>query len=101
MACTRSRGSWKTTRVIEARQLEPIAIDLFDRAGASCSAVVSGVERVGREQRALPVGSTLDREAGVFRWQPGAGFIGTYQLAFDVGQCDGRVTRVEVTVSVR
>lgn len=59
-----------------------------------------GVERVGAEQRALPVGSSLDRERGMFRWQPGPGFIGIYRLSFHVGQCDGSVTRIDVDVTI-
>ncbi|MCX6582296.1 MAG: S8 family serine peptidase [Candidatus Aminicenantes bacterium] len=30
----------------------------------------------------LPIGSTLDREKGIFYWNPGPGFIGNYQLEF-------------------
>lgn len=37
---------------------------------------------VGDELRPLPVGSTLDRKTGVFYWQPGPGFLGTYNLVF-------------------
>jgi len=83
-----------------ARQLEPIEIDLSSNEPASCRAVFTGIERVGAEQRALPVGSTLDRERGVFRWQPGPGFAGTYRLSFDVGQCDGSVKRLDVDVTI-
>ncbi len=31
---------------------------------------------------ALPVGSTLDRERGIFYWQPGPGFVGEYPFVF-------------------
>lgn len=30
----------------------------------------------------LPIGSTLDRERGIFYWSPGPGFVGKYELAF-------------------
>ena len=33
-------------------------------------------------RRPLPVGSTLDAATGRFDWQPGVGFLGTYQLLF-------------------
>jgi hypothetical protein len=75
-------------------------IDLSEGEPASCRAVFRGVERVGAEQRGLPIGSSLDRERGVFRWQPGPGFLGTYHLSFDVGQCDGSVTRTDVDVTI-
>jgi hypothetical protein len=89
-----------SARQVFVRELEPIEIDLGDAEPASCRAVFSGIERVGAAERALPIGSSLDREGGVFRWQPGPGFIGTYELSFDVGRCDGSVTRVDVTVKV-
>jgi uncharacterized protein (TIGR01370 family) len=37
---------------------------------------------VGNQRRALPIGSTLDRESGIFYWQPGPGFLGRYHLVF-------------------
>lgn len=30
----------------------------------------------------LPIGSTLDKEKGIFYWNPGPGFIGNYELLF-------------------
>jgi hypothetical protein len=87
-------------RQVIARELEPIEIELGDSEPASCRAVFSGIERVGAAERALPVGSSLDRERGVFQWQPGPGFVGTYSLSFDVGRCDGSVTRVDVTITI-
>lgn len=30
----------------------------------------------------LPIGSTLDKEKGIFYWQPGTGFVGDYKLVF-------------------
>jgi hypothetical protein len=36
--------------------------------------------------RDLPDGSHLDTAAGVFTWAPGAGFFGTYRLAFEGGR---------------
>jgi hypothetical protein len=37
---------------------------------------------VGDQLKALPVGSHLDSEKGVFSWGPGPGFVGNYQLVF-------------------
>jgi hypothetical protein len=37
---------------------------------------------VGDELRQLPIGSFLDREQGIFFWQPGPAFIGEYQFVF-------------------
>jgi len=41
-----------------------------------------GYQVVGSQLRPLPIGSTLDREKGIFYWQPGPGFIGEYRLVF-------------------
>jgi hypothetical protein len=87
---------------IRVRELERIEIPLAtDDEPASCRSVFRGVERVGAAERPLPVGSSLDREGGKFVWHPGPGFIGTYRLSFDVGQCDGSVRRVDVDVTIR
>jgi hypothetical protein len=37
---------------------------------------------VGNRLRALPFGSFLDCEQGVFYWQPGPGFLGDYSFVF-------------------
>ena len=34
------------------------------------------------EGRALPLGSSLDAESGIFYWQPAAGFLGAFDLEF-------------------
>ena len=41
-----------------------------------------GFQVIGDHLRALPVGSTLDIERGIFYWQPGVGFIGDYEFVF-------------------
>jgi hypothetical protein len=41
----------------------------------------------------LPIGSTLDREKGVFYWQPGPGFAGDYTFEFLVG--DGITSKLK------
>jgi hypothetical protein len=41
-----------------------------------------GYLRVGDALTALPVGSQLDASTGVFTWQPGVGFVGSYDLVF-------------------
>jgi|GEM_PF-5210492 len=37
---------------------------------------------VGDGLKPLPIGSTLDIERGVFYWQPGPGFLGSYDFVF-------------------
>jgi parallel beta-helix repeat protein len=50
----------------------------------------------------LPIGSTLDRQRGVFYWQPGPGFIGTYRFDFAVSRgIKGKTfTRRQVVVRI-
>lgn len=43
---------------------------------------LSGYSVLNGELRRLPVGSTLDMEQGVFYWQPGPAFRGTYDMVF-------------------
>ncbi len=52
------------------------------------------------ESEPLPIGSTLDREAGVFRWIPGPGFLGRHGLHFAVTDGWRRSAVVEVTVTI-
>jgi hypothetical protein len=56
---------------VEIGELERIELDL----GAS-----SGGLLINREERSLPIGSTL--KGGVFYWQAGLGFFGDYDLIF-------------------
>jgi hypothetical protein len=58
-------------------------------------AVDEGYQLVGDDLRALPIGSTLDRENGRFYWEPPVGFLGDFDLIFvDTS------TRLDVRVTV-
>jgi hypothetical protein len=48
---------------------------------------LAGYLRAGADLGPLPIGSYLDRDTGLFTWQPGPGFINTYDLLFV--QCRG------------
>jgi hypothetical protein len=83
---------WSTVTI---RELERIRINLnpagagveeesaghFTRENAS-SIRYRGYMAVGNRWKALPIGSTLDVERGVFYWQTGPGFVGRYRLVF-------------------
>lgn len=66
---------------ITIHQLERMEIDLGVSAGAP-GENISGYLLVGNTYRPLPIGSTLDAQKGIFYWQPGPGFIGTYDFIF-------------------
>jgi hypothetical protein len=53
----------------------------------------------GSRLAALPAGSFLDKKTGEFFWQPGVGFVGTYQLVF-VRRVAGASERIPLTVDI-
>jgi hypothetical protein len=55
-----------------------------------------GSQTVNGETRGLPIGSSLDSAAGIFYWQPAAGFLGRFNLEFT--SSDGVVVPVRVIV---
>jgi hypothetical protein len=61
--------------------------------------LISGYLAIGSELKALPLGSTLDREKGKFFWLPVAGFIGDYKLSFIV-RSKGRIIRKDILVTI-
>ncbi|HLP49218.1 MAG TPA: hypothetical protein VK469_24975, partial [Candidatus Kapabacteria bacterium] len=63
---------------ITIRELERVEVDL----GVSPGGNLSGYLLVGNTHRPLPIGSTLDAGNGIFYWQPGPGFVGTYSFIF-------------------
>lgn len=63
---------------VKANQSSPYEELLPDDGNSS----YIGYLKIKNELRPLPIGSTLDSKRGVFYWQPGAGFIGDYELVF-------------------
>jgi hypothetical protein len=65
-------------RVVTVGQGERVEVRLPQVGGRS----YRGYQIVTGQQRPLPAGSSLDAKAGLFYWQPPAGFLGTFDLAF-------------------
>ncbi len=84
---------------IELKELERIEVDLSGRK-PGLGGEYSGYMVVDEQLWPLPAGSTLDPVTGTFYWQPGAGFLGYYQLAFVRELPDGSRTRRSVIVNV-
>jgi len=63
-------------------------------------ATYAGYHIVGDEWRGLPIGSSLDAQAGIFAWEPAAGFLGSYNLAFVTMGADGVPQVVQVRAVV-
>ena len=53
------------------------------------------------ELRALPIGSTLDKENGVFYWQPRPGFVGEYDLVFVKQDEFGIARKIPVNIRIK
>jgi hypothetical protein len=86
-------GDWQTVTpsadgayVIEVTQGGRIEVRLprWDHMGP-----LKGFHIVADQRRLLPLGSSFDAKAGVFYWQPAAGFLGTYDLVFGAFGGDG------------
>ena len=63
---------------VQAEEIDRIDVRLSGAAGDR----FSGYALSGGVLGALPVGSQLDPATGAFTWQPGVGFVGSYDLIF-------------------
>jgi hypothetical protein len=69
--------------VVQSEELD--RIELYTGSTTASLVTANGLER-------LPIGAGLD-DGGVFRWQPGVGFLGSYDFVFS-GQDGSRQVRV-------
>ena len=84
---------------VAVTETEPIEVKLasqFDAPGGS----YEGYVVIDGQMRPLPVGSSLSRRNGSFKWQPGPGFIGTYEFIFVRTTEEGFKTRIPVNISI-
>jgi hypothetical protein len=49
----------------------------------------------------LPIGSSLDRERGIFYWQPGAGVLGTHRLVFKTVDSTGKQWKKTIFITLK
>ena len=82
------------TRVIEVDQDGRIEVQL----PALRRGTYAGFQQLGPSRRPLPLGSSLDPQAGIFYWQPSPGFLGIFDLLFE--PADGTDGPVQVRVVV-
>jgi hypothetical protein len=85
---------------IEIKELQRIEIHLQGKRGLALMSDYVGCQVVGHQLRPLPIGSFLDREKGIFYWQPGPGFIGNYRLVFIEETADGYITRKNIFITI-
>jgi hypothetical protein len=90
---------WTGVVRVTAEETEHVEVRLanqFDEAGGTYEGYVVAGERL----RPLPVGSSLNPRSGVFRWQPGPGFVGDYEFVFIRKMHGGYKTRIPVTITI-
>ena len=66
------------TRIVQIDQGERVEVQL----PTIDSVTYAGYHWVNGQLRPPPLGSSLDTHAGLFYWQPAAGFLGSYDLVF-------------------
>jgi hypothetical protein len=84
---------------ISLQELQRVEISLSEQTGAK-GYLYSGYMVSGNRLHRLPVGSTLDRQKGIFYWEPGPGFLGKYRLVFLEKRPDGTINKKNIMVEV-
>jgi hypothetical protein len=85
---------------INMKEVGRIQVQLAGHEGTgSLERRYAGYLMMGDQLRSLPIGSTLDRKTGVFSWQPGPGFAGTFSFVFVVEEM-GAYAKKNVVVTV-
>jgi fibronectin type III domain protein len=83
---------------VTTKETEQVEISLANWFGDG--GTYEGYVVIDGRLRPLPVGSTLDQAAGVFKWQPGPGFVGNYKLVFLRKLPGGSKVRIPVNVTI-
>jgi len=76
-----------------------ITVQQMDRIELHLGAVHDGYVRSGRDTQGLPLGSTLDPDAGVFYWDIVSPLFGTFDLEFTPDDAAAAAVRVRVTIA--
>jgi hypothetical protein len=82
---------------IVIKELDRVEIQLSDAPKGNA---FEGYLMSGKRLLKLPVGSTLNRETGVFSWTPGPGHFGKYRLVFVQAGPDGQMSKKDVIVEI-
>ncbi len=102
LALLRGYKNFNSPEVMQADEsgIFRITIKELERIQIQHTGNLGGYMIVNGQLQTLPVGSTLDREKGVFYWQPVVGFLGTYHLVFIQHEQTGQQTRQEIMVTI-
>ncbi len=82
---------------LKIKELERIKVQLN---AASESGDYIGYHIVGDRLLPLPIGSTLDREKGIFYWQAGPAFLGLYRFVFIQKKSEREMSKKFITVKI-
>lgn len=82
---------------IQIKELQRVVIHLAEHGVPSDW---QGFQVTGEQLRALPIGSTMDMAKGIFYWQPGPAFLGTYRFVFIEKNRGGQMKRKNVIVKI-
>jgi len=85
---------------IEIKELERVEINLSGKGVAPLAVRIEGYLVVGGQLKELPIGSTLDKDRGIFYWQPGPGFIGTYSFVFVLTDAKGQSIKKSIKIKI-
>jgi hypothetical protein len=77
---------------VKIKELERIVLHL--------NGSYDGYLKAGQQLWPLPIGSTMDREKGIFYWSPGPGFVGDYQFVFVETESGGRMNKKLVNMTI-
>jgi hypothetical protein len=66
----------------------------------SSTSIPAGFQLIGERLAALPIGTFLDSENGIFSWQPGPGYLGDYELVF-IEKIGDELRRKLITLRIR
>ena len=91
---------------IDIKEVERVQIHLTDckdknsTAESQGSNSFTGYLEVNNRLEPLPVGSTLDKQKGIFYWQPGPGFIGEYHFVFIEKEQNTDISRKNIVLKI-
>lgn len=78
---------------VEIKELERVKLRLYMN-------ITAAYQVVGQQYRKLPWGSFLDKEKGIFYWQPGHGYVGRYRLVFAETDEFGNQNRKDIEINI-
>jgi hypothetical protein len=83
---------------VQAEEIDRIELHLGSANDVPAAGSYTGHLRAAGRLAPLPIGSALDPATGEFTWQPGVGFVGTYDFVFTRATAGHAVARHDVRI---